>query len=147
MRVILDANIIVSYLLSPDHEGCISEIVTAALLGRYSLLVPPGLADEVGGAVNRARYLAGRITAQQAADLMDVLAQAAISIPAIARQIPAIVRDSKDDYLIAYAVMGQADYLVTGDKDLLVIRQVGDLRIVSTHEFQAILRGAAAAQK
>ena len=36
--------------------------------------------------------------------------------------------------------MGQADYLVTGDKDLLVIGRVGDLRIVSAHEFREILQ-------
>jgi len=33
---------------------------------------------------------------------------------------PAITRDRSDDYLLAYALVGQADYLVTGDRGLLV---------------------------
>ena len=53
--------------------------------------------------------------------------------------MPRFSRDPKDDYLIAYAVVGEADFLVTGDKDLLVLRQIGDVRIVTVQELISIL--------
>ncbi len=54
-------------------------------------------------------------------------------------EIPAVTRDAKDDYLIAYALVGECDYLVTGDPDVLVIEKIGKLQIVNPAEFQRIL--------
>jgi uncharacterized protein len=64
-------------------------------------------------------------------------------IQPIEQSIPAVTRDRKDDYLLAYAVVGAADYLVTGDEDLLVLKHVGRLRIVSPPAFAGILRDRA----
>ena len=42
----------------------------------------------------------------------------------------------KDDYLPAYALVGQADYLVTGDKDLLVLQElISDFSIPTPWQF------------
>ena len=53
---------------------------------------------------------------------------------------PAVVRDPKDDYLIAHAVMGQADYLVTGDDDLLSLGRIDTIRILSPRQFWDLLK-------
>jgi len=37
-------------------------------------------------------------------------------------------------------LVGQADYLVTGDKDLLVLERVGTVTIVTPHQFWQIVR-------
>lgn len=53
-----------------------------------------------------------------------------------------VVRDTKDEHVLAAAIGGNADYLVTGDNDLLVLRddaRLGKLRIVTVAEFVAIL--------
>ena len=44
-------------------------------------------------------------------------------------------RDPKDDMLLALSLAGRADYLVTGDKDLLVLRKFEKTRIVTPREF------------
>ena len=44
-------------------------------------------------------------------------------------------RDPKDDKFLELAVNGQADYLVTGDKDLLVLHPFKTTQILSTKEF------------
>ena len=36
------------------------------------------------------------------------------------RRVPRVVRDVDDDHVVACAVTARADYLVTGDRDLLV---------------------------
>jgi predicted nucleic acid-binding protein len=45
-------------------------------------------------------------------------------VPALSGIAPALVRDPKDDYLLAAATIADADVLVTGDRDLLDIRQL-----------------------
>jgi putative PIN family toxin of toxin-antitoxin system len=55
---------------------------------------------------------------------------------------PVQSRDPKDDKFLCAAFGGNADYLVTGDNDLLVLRddtRLGDLRIITLSEFLAEL--------
>jgi predicted nucleic acid-binding protein len=60
-------------------------------------------------------------------------------LPELDVPYPEIGNDRKDDYLFAHAVVGQADYLVSGDGGVRVIDRIGDVRIVSPAEFIAIL--------
>jgi putative PIN family toxin of toxin-antitoxin system len=46
-----------------------------------------------------------------------------------------VSRDSKDNYLLALAQTVNADYLVTGDEDLLVLKSFGTTRIMRFAEF------------
>ena len=49
------------------------------------------------------------------------------------------IRDSKDIYLLSFAESIQADYLVSGDKDLLVLKHHEETKIVSLSEFKSFL--------
>ena len=49
--------------------------------------------------------------------------------------IPKIVRDPKDDPIIATGISGHCEYLITGDDDLLSLKSVGNLQIVTIDEF------------
>jgi hypothetical protein len=44
-------------------------------------------------------------------------------------------RDSKDNFLLSLAVDGNADYLITGDKDLLILEKVNKTLIVTIQEY------------
>jgi putative PIN family toxin of toxin-antitoxin system len=50
-------------------------------------------------------------------------------------RIKKICRDSQDDKFIACAVAARADYIVSGDKDLLVLNKYGQIKIISASEF------------
>lgn len=52
--------------------------------------------------------------------------------------IPARCRDPKDDYLLELALVSEADYLITGDKDLLTVEKIGSCQIVTAMEFDAL---------
>lgn len=48
------------------------------------------------------------------------------------------IRDPKDIVILATAIRGRADYLVTGDKDLLVLskhKSIKPLQILTPHDF------------
>jgi predicted nucleic acid-binding protein len=52
--------------------------------------------------------------------------------------LPLTVRDAKDEMILASALGGRAEYLVTGDEDLLVLNEaaeIGSLRILRVREF------------
>ena len=46
-------------------------------------------------------------------------------------------RDMNDNYLLSMALESHADYLVTGDLDLLVLEKIGDTKIVSMLDFRS----------
>jgi uncharacterized protein len=50
-----------------------------------------------------------------------------------------VCRDPNDDFLIETAVAGGADYLVTGDEDLLSLKEYRGVPIVRLYDFLAIL--------
>jgi len=140
MRVLLDTNILISYLLVSHPSSPISQIVKAGVLGKFDLLFPEELLNELARKVREKRYLSERITSAQFKELVDILSEVSETIPRITGQIPAVTRDPKDDYLLAYALVGQADYLVTGDDDLLSLGQVDDVRIVTPRRFSELLK-------
>lgn len=51
-----------------------------------------------------------------------------------------ICRDSKDNFLLALAKDSQADYLVTGDGDLLSLQQFETTKIVTFSDFELIFK-------
>ena len=53
--------------------------------------------------------------------------------------IPRICRDPDDDRLIACAVVGEADVIVSGDDDLLALKQVGSIPILTAAQFLEML--------
>ncbi len=48
---------------------------------------------------------------------------------------PKICRDSDDDYILAAAVNAKCDFLVTGDKDLLALKNFEGMKIVAPRAF------------
>jgi len=52
---------------------------------------------------------------------------------------PKICRDRDDDYILAAAINAECDFLVTGDKDLLVLKNFEGISIVTPREFAKLV--------
>ncbi len=142
MRVLLDANIYISYLLSPASDTPPMVVVEAAFTGAYTLLATAGVIAELRDKTATKPYLANRITQIQAERLVAIVATIAESVPEINEPLPEVGNDRKDDYLYAHALVGQANYLVSGDKGVLQVRRIGDLQLLSPSEFLQVLQQA-----
>jgi len=140
MKAILDTNAFVSYLLKKDTNSIISCVIEAGFKNLYTLLLPDDLIIELNKKLIDKPYLSKRIKREKAEKFIKALYLIAEKLSPITSELPKVCRDPKDDYLLAYALVGEADYLVTGDKDLLVLKHIGKLHIVSLLEFFEIIK-------
>ncbi len=140
MRVLIDTNVLVSYLVQPGREGAVGTVIHAALEGQFTLLMPQALLNELIVTVRGKPRLVKRIPLDELEIFVALLAGSGERVATIAEPIPAATRDRNDDYLLAYALLGAADYLVTGDRDLLVLNeQIAGLTILTPAQFAALL--------
>jgi putative PIN family toxin of toxin-antitoxin system len=79
-----------------------------------------------------------RIAQEELALFISLLRTVSERLSPITEEIPEAVRDPKDNYLVAYALIGRADYLVTGDNNLLSLQQIGTVTILRPSEFAAL---------
>jgi uncharacterized protein len=139
MHVLLDANLIISYLLTPGQSGTLPTLFQALFAGKFTVLWPEALLDEIVVTISRKPNLAKRIPVEQLQEAVALLQAVGEPVKRITLPIPQVSRDPKDDYLLAYAVVGQADYLVTGDKDLLALKQIEGVTILTPADFVKLL--------
>ena len=138
MRACIDTNVLISYLLAPGSSRPLSVIVAAAFENRFSLGVAQPTIDELADKVSSKPYLSQRISRTRLDAFVNALARIAVVV-AIPDILPRVTRDRRDDYLLAPAVIERVDYVVSGDKDLLVLGEVAGVRIVSPADFVALL--------
>jgi putative PIN family toxin of toxin-antitoxin system len=100
--------------------------------------VGPSQADQVGDVLARPKISRKyHIAPADRLAFLDLLRSEAILLPHAPR--PRVCRDPDDDRLLGCAAAGGADYRVTGDDDLLTLRQYRDVAIVDARTFLAVL--------
>lgn len=128
---VLDTNVLVSRMLTPKSMA--GQAVDHAL-ERGILLVSEATLNELAEVLGRSRFdpYVSRADRRQFLELLGGVARV---IP-ITRMLHAC-RDPKDDKFLDVAVSGNADAIVTGDRDLLELDPFHSVRIVSPADFLA----------
>jgi uncharacterized protein len=124
IRVVLDANVLVSAALARDPAAPSVRAFDALLDERIEAVGCPALLAEIASVLGRdrlRRYLSIDEARRFVADLAGVMTLAADPSP----PHPAVCRDPGDDYLVALARAARVDALVTGDRDLLALDDIG----------------------
>jgi len=138
-RAVVDTNLFVSGAIF--KRGNPHAILTAWRDSAFVLILGTSQHREIADVFSRPKLIDRfRLTAHELADLLAHLDRAPRIEPTA--EIRIYVRDPKDEHILAAALDGKADYLVTGDKDLLVLREdqhLDTLKIVTVAEFLAIL--------
>lgn len=135
-RVIVDTGLWVSALLKAPFRLCLE---TVLFHSDVRLLASPALMDELTEVVQRPRFRRYFPTAaaMEFIGLLEELAEF-VTPQSTVRVSP----DPDDDFLLALALDGQADVLLTGNKkDLLDLKTFGQTRILTLTEFLAELDG------
>ena len=136
MRVVLDANVLVSAAIS---QGSSHRIVHAWLATQpFELVVCRRLLDEVDTVLTRRPRLRRWITVSAAQVYLARLSTAA-DVQRDPKAGPRLSRDPDDDYVIYLARQNYAEVIVTGDDDLLEWPDQDPPTMTPT-EFEARLR-------
>ncbi|HFD40497.1 MAG TPA: putative toxin-antitoxin system toxin component, PIN family [Anaerolineae bacterium] len=144
IRAVLDTNVLVSGLIS-EHSPP-RQLVDAWLAGSYRLVTSLYQVEELNHVLAYPR-LANRLRLMDAeVDLILTALLSEAEVVAGNLQLPGVTRDPKDDPLLAAAVEGRADYLVSGDRDLLDLGSYQGIQMVTPREFVEILNLGAATQ-
>lgn len=140
MRVLIDTNVFLSHILAPTAPRTVSTVVIACFSrDEIDLLVPPEQLVELADKVDNKPYFRRHVSPALMHDVIAHLKAVGELLPPT-EDVAAYSRDPKDDYLVAYGIVNEADYLITGDQDLLVLERVGELQTVSPIYFYRILR-------
>jgi putative PIN family toxin of toxin-antitoxin system len=132
INIIIDTNIWISFLIGKSLKGLHRYLHNE----RIKIVVCKEQIREIKEVVQRPK-LSKYFPQKQVSEMFDLLDEVAILV-AVASKIT-LCRDKKDDYLLSLAVDANADYLITGDKDLLAIKTIHQTSIINYSDFEAII--------
>ena len=131
-RAVVDTNILIRALIKP--QGTVGPVLTRLRDGDYTLLYAEPLLDELV-----AKLALPRIRDKYHLTNDDVETVLALILlrgePVVPQRRITACRDPKDNVVLEVAVAGEADYIVTGDDDLLVLHPFEGIPIVGPAEF------------
>ena len=136
-KAVLDTNVLVSGLMGGD--GPPQQILNAWLHERFTLVTSPYLVAELTHVLSYPK-IADRIELSEAeidAILAALLSQAK-AVPGNL-ELRGVTCDAKDDAVVACAVEAGADYIVSGDQDLLVLSVYEGVQMIAPGQFVEIL--------
>jgi putative PIN family toxin of toxin-antitoxin system len=127
-KVIIDTNLWISFLLTKD----LSKFDTILASRRLTLIFSQELVDEFVEVTQRKKFKK-YFALQDVEDLLVKIRDRAIFIEVTSTV--SVCRDVEDNFLLALAIDSHATHLVTGDKDLLVLEQYGNTKILTINEY------------
>ena len=132
MRVCLDTNVLVAAFAT---RGLCTDVLRT-VLAEHELVIGEVILDELRRAMTRKlRLPPDRILG------LELVFEGIQILPKPDSPSPIKVRDRADRWVLATAVAGEADVLVTGDEDLLVVADDAPLKILTPRAFWDLLRG------
>lgn len=138
ISAVLDTNVIASAVLI--RGGIEDRVLRPWFLGQYRLVLSVPILEEVLRVLEYPRIRSRRwMSDKETVHLLEQLAESSVLVEG--KQRLRICRDPADDKFVVAALEGKADYIVTGDADLLDLGKSQDIEIVTPRQFlQALHR-------
>jgi putative PIN family toxin of toxin-antitoxin system len=128
-RYVFDTNVIVSSLL---FENTHPSKAFRYALKNGEVLLSLELLEELSDVLGREKFNRF-VTSEERDEFLETFVERAILVEIIEKVQEC--RDPKDDMILELALNGGAKYIVSGDKDLLVLNPFRDVKIVTVEEF------------
>ncbi len=132
MRIVLDTNVL---LASVFWNGTPSGIVQRAIDKKIDLLISEPILNELRKVLQDPEEKF-QLTEQESDDVIAAILVFARIIQ-LKTQIM-ITRDPNDNHVIACGIDGQADYIISRDKDLLALISYKEIKIIQPEEFLVV---------
>ena len=128
-KIIIDTNLWISFLLSKKFDF----IDYLLEVEKVQLIFSKELFEELVEVTSRSK-LKKFFKREDWKLIFNIIERYAVFIPVTS--VVTECRDKKDDFLLSLAKDSNADYLLTGDKDLLVLKKFNNTQIITISDFQ-----------
>lgn len=132
LRVVIDTNLWISFLIGKTLIGLKDHLIRKDVV----LLFSEELFEELIDVVHRPK-LRKYFSSDDIRELMALLEMKALFVEI--KEHVFDCRDAKDNFLLDLCISGNADYLVTGDADLIALHPFRSTKIIHYRDFEAIL--------
>ena len=127
-RIIIDTNLWISFLITKDFTK-LDEII----FSRQGILVfSQELLDEFLAVARRPKFRRF-FSSTDIEEILETIDEYADFVK-VQTKIE-VCRDAKDNFLLSLSIDGHADFLLTGDKDLLGLTKFGETTIITIADF------------
>ena len=133
MKLVIDTNIWIGFLIGKTLAGLSDAIAN----DNVEILFSEELFEELVEVLNRPKF-ERYFSLEDIRELISLLHSKVKFIEII--QHFNDCRDEKDNFLLDLCVSGEADYLITGDEDLLVMNPFHGIKIINYRQFHGILQ-------
>ena len=137
MRVVLDANVLISAVISP--QGAPARLLDLWKTGSYELVISIPILDELQRVVHypkiKEKYNLPKEFVQQ---FLRMLQTEAIAVEP-SMKISTIKDDDTDNRYLECAVVSEASYIISGDRHLLELKEYRGIMILPAAVFLALL--------
>lgn len=131
MRIFLDTNVLASAIAT---RGLCADLMQA-VLAEHELLVGAQVLKELEDVLSRKFRLNADVTKEYLGLLRSEGEVVSATLPSHAK-----LRDTDDEKVLANALAGKADVFVTGDQELLALKRVKEMQIVSPRGLWTLLQ-------
>jgi putative PIN family toxin of toxin-antitoxin system len=131
-RVVLDANVLFSALLFKD---CIPRKAFNKAIDTGELLISFPVLYELNTVLSRAKLNKYLLESEKREFMALLFKEAELNEP---QEDIRVCRDSKDDKYLELAVCGNADFIISGVNDLLVLNPFRDIRILTPGQYMKL---------
>ena len=131
MNAVFDTNVLVAAFVA---EGICSKILTRGREKQFHLITCPVIVQEF----NRVLIKKFSATKNEARSALQIVSEAIHSVVRPSQSAQSVCRDPDDDAILACVLGAGADYLVTGDADLVGLKVFKGIRIVTPRDFELL---------
>jgi uncharacterized protein len=138
IKAVIDANVFISSALAPGSNP--DKIIDLVRHDKIILVISQDILEEI-----REVFLYPKIkrrlnlTSREINDFLSQIAKSALITPGLFN-LKVIKADPRDDKYLACALEGQADYIISGDKHLLNLKNYHRIEIVNPATFLSDIR-------
>lgn len=142
-RAVFDSTVLVAAFLRPG--GLADELLTMAAEGRFDLVLSSAIILETWRTLLSQEHIRARYPYSDERTYIFCLSVGEIAADVLrsTKPLSGVVRDPRDDMILACAVDGHADTIVTRDKDILSLSSYQDIALLTPEIFRGQLRGGA----
>jgi len=131
VKVVFDTNVLIAALIT---EGLCSSLLVRARKHNFDLILSDDILREFKGILKN-KF---KLSSADISEIIAIITEAASEIIHKTTCSPCICRDPNDDMIIACAVDSAADYIVTGDEDLLILKRYKNIVIMNPRNFETL---------